>query len=97
MASELTEQGPRTLHAGGESKFRTAAISAAAISAERIAAASISAAGIGTDTICCRSSVAACISNLHRLKCGLSNRLQARGIDSSYFRFNGLNPARNRS
>jgi L-iditol 2-dehydrogenase len=53
MASELTEQGPRSLHAGGEAKIRTPAISTDAISADRIAAGSISTARIGTDAICC--------------------------------------------
>jgi len=61
MASELTEQGPRTLHAGG-AKIRTAPISADAIATERIAAGSISTGRITTDKIGCDPISAAKIS-----------------------------------
>src|SRR5580700_371872 len=61
MASELTEQGARTLHAGG-AKIRTAPISADAIATERIATGSISTGRITADKIGCDPISAAKIS-----------------------------------
>ena len=61
MASELTEKGARTLHAGG-AKIRTAPISADAIATERIATGSISTGRITADKIGCDPISAAKIS-----------------------------------